>query len=233
MEIKLAVCDDEAGQAQYMKMLAGKWAKENNLKVTVDMYGSAEKYKEAKNAGETYDILLLDIEMGGESGMELARELRAGGENLIIVFVTGYAEYMPEGYDVSALHYLVKPIDEHKLFLVLGRARKALKSEPEMLAVEINRKNILIPLGDIVYIESSLNYIMIHTAKGQYKAKMPLTEIEDKLGGGFFRCTRSFIVSLRWIQIITKKEITLTTGVSIPLGRGLYQSINDAFIRYF
>ena len=233
MGIKIAVCDDSHQQAQYIKSLAGKWAKGNNLKVTIDMFESAEGFKSARSGSAKFDIVLLDIEMGGQNGVELARELRKSGEKLCIIFVTGFADYISEGYDVSALHYLMKPVKEDKLFEVLDRAVKTLEKEPEFLALEINRKNLVIPLCDIVYIESSLNYVIIYTAKEQYKIKMSLTEIEDKLGGGFFRCTRSFIAGLRYVRIITKKEIILTTGTSIPLGRGLYQDINNAFIKYF
>jgi DNA-binding LytR/AlgR family response regulator len=62
---------------------------------------------------------------------------------------------------------------------------------------------------------------------------MPLAEIEAKLGGGFFKCTRSFIVGLRFVRRISKSEVILTNGISIPLGRGLYRNINKAFIAYF
>ena len=233
MEAKIAICEDEARQAEYIKMLAGKWAGEKGIKASIDMFASAENFKSALGEGEKYDILLLDIQMGGQNGIELAREIRQSGAKLPIIFITGFAEYMSEGYDVSALHYLLKPINENKLFEVLDKARKGLESEPEALSLEINRKNLILPLRDIVYIESSLNYIVVHTEKEQHKAKMSLAEIEGRLGGGFFRCTRSYIVGLRYIRIITKKEIILTTGASIPLGRRLYQKINDAFIKYF
>ena len=233
MEIKIAICDDEQHQTEYIKMLVSKWANENNIKIMIDMFESAENFKCVWSENKIFDILLLDIEMKGQNGIELAKEIRQSDNKLVIIFITGFVDYMSEGYDVSALHYLIKPINESKFFEVLDKAVRSLNKEPEILTLEINRKNVIIPLREIIYIESSLNFIIINTADGQYKIKMSLTEIEDKLGGGFFKCTRSFIVGLRYIQIITKKEILLTNGASIPLGRGLYQDINDAFIKYF
>ena len=233
MELKIAVCDDEHEQTEYTRMLVSRWAGENNITAAVEMFDSAESFKAAWSESQAFDILLLDIEMGGQNGVELAREIRRSDAKLAIIFITGFVDYMPEGYDVSALHYLIKPIKEAKLFEVLDKAVKNLSKDTEFLALNINRKDIFVPLHDIMYIEASLNYVIINTVTEQYKVKMSLTEIEDKLGGGFFKCTRSFVVGLRYIHTITKKEIILTNGDSVPLARGLYQALNDAFIKYF
>ena len=234
-ELKIAVCDDEHQQAEYIKMLVNKWAADNNIKTAIYMFENAENFKSAWLENPNFDILLLDIEMRGQNGVELAKEIRLSDAKLAIIFITGFADYMSEGYDVSALHYLIKPVDENKFFGTLDKAVK--NSDPkkgaELLALNINREDIFIFMRDIIYIESSLHYIIINTTAEQYKIKMPLTEIESKLGGGFFKCTRSFIVGLRYIRKISKSEVILTNGVKIPLGRGLYKEINKAFIKYF
>jgi DNA-binding LytR/AlgR family response regulator len=124
MEIKIAICDDEHRQTEYIKMLVSAWADENNIKISVDMFESAESFKAAWSEEQTFDILLLDIEMGGQNGIELAREIRRSDAKLIIIFITGFTDYMPEGYDVSALHYLVKPVKEDKLFPSLKDRKK-------------------------------------------------------------------------------------------------------------
>jgi len=231
--MRIAICDDEHQQAQYIKMLVGRWAGESGTKADIEMYGSAEDFKAAREGGKKHDCLLLDIQMGGQDGIGLAREIRRHDQKLSIVFVTGHTDYMSQGYDVSALHYLVKPIDEGKLFEVLDKAAKNLAKEPEFLTLAINREEIFIPLCEIVHIEASLHHIVVNTVAGQHKAKMPLAAIENRLGDGFFKCTRSFIVGLRYVRRISKSEVILTDGVSVPLGRGLYKDINKAFIKYF
>ena len=106
MEIKIAVCDDEHELAEYIKNLTGKWADGNSINAKIDMFDSAENFKASWSERKTFDILLLDIEMSGQNGMELAREIRQSDKKLTIIFITGYIDYMSEGYDVSALHYL-------------------------------------------------------------------------------------------------------------------------------
>ena len=233
MEIKIAVCDDEQEQAEYIRMFVKKWADENKIKIDIEMFGSAEDFKYAWIENQKFDILLLDIQMGGQNGVELAKEIRKSDVKLPIIFITGFADYMSEGYDVSALHYLMKPVKEDKLFETLGKAVKNMDKGAEILTVTVNRNNVFIMLRDIIYIESSLHYVIINTEKEQYKVKMPLAEIESKLGGGFFKCTRSFIVGLRYIRRISKDSVMLTNGVSVPLSRGLYREINKSFIKYF
>ena len=79
-------------------------------------------------------FLLLDIEMGNMNGMELARNLRAKGDMLPIIFITGYSEFMQDGYDVEALHYLLKPVDKNKLLLCLTGMQTVTKHTAEYSA---------------------------------------------------------------------------------------------------
>ena len=235
MEIRIAICDDENQQAEYIKTFVSKWAAKNDIETAFNIFDSAEKFSAAWIWSDCRicDILLLDIQMSGQNGIDLAKEIRLTSPDLPIIFITGFADYMSQGYDVSALHYLMKPVKEEKLFEVLDRAMKNLEIYNEFISLTINRENIIIPLSDIIYVESSLHYIMINTVKEQYKVKMPLTEIESKLGNGFFKCTRSFIVGLRYIRRMSKSEVILTNGISIPLSRGLYKNISRAFIEFF
>jgi len=235
MEIRIAICDDENQQAQYIKNFVINWAEKKDIKVTFDMFESAEKFTAAWIWSDCRmcDILLLDIQMSGQNGIELAKEIRKTNFKLPIIFITGFADYMSEGYDVSALHYLIKPVKEKKLFEVLDKAVTALEIDNEFITLSVNRENLIIPLSNIIYIESSLHYVLINTVKEQYKVKMPLTEIENKLGNGFFRCTRSFIVGLRYVRRMSKNEVILTNDISIPLSRGLYKNLSKAFIEYF
>ena len=229
MEIKIAVCDDERHQAEYIKMLASKWAEENNVKINIVMFDGAENFKAEWSENKTYDILLLDIQMGAQNGVELAKEIRQSDDKIIIVFITGFADYISEGYDVSALHYLMKPVNEDKLFKTLDKAVKNLKQKNKSLIVAAEGETHQIPLYKINYFEVWHNYVTIH-ADIKYTVKKTLGEIEKELDDSFFRAGRSYIVNLNYIQKSTKKEIYLKNGAVIPLSRGLYESLNRTMI---
>ena len=229
MKIELAVCDDDAGQAGYIKMLVNKWAGGDRAQIHTDMFDSAEKFKSARRENKNYDILLLDIQMGGQSGVELAKEIRCSDDKIIIIFITGFMEYISEGYDVSALHYLMKPVNEDKLFSVLDKAKKNLTQKNKSLVFTLDGQIHQVPLYKIHYFEVWRNYVTIH-ADAEYTLRKTLGEFEKELDDCFFRAGRSYIVNLRYIQKSAKKEIYMTNGAVIPLPRGSYEALNRAMI---
>ena len=234
MEIKIAICDDEHHQAEYNKMLVNKWAGENNISVTIDMFESAENFKSAWRENNIYDILLLDIEMSGQNGVELAREIRQSDSKLVIIFITGYTDYISEGYDVSALHYLMKPISEYKFFELLDKAYKSLTQSKNFLIVNSSGKDCKVMFDDILYIEAVKHYVNIVTADGtEYEVRRNISSIEKELDNSFFRCQRSYIVMLKHIKHISKTDVLLDNGKIISLSRNIYKDLYNAFIRYF
>jgi len=244
LHLHIAVCEDELNQAQYIKMLAARWVDEHSYKATIDIFDNADSFKTARNENISYDILLLDIQLDGkeesqsgfpppQNGISLAKELRETDDKLIIVFITALPEYIQEGYDVSALHYLLKPIDEDKLFAVLDKAVKNLSKTDKMLFLPIDGEIVRIPVSNILYIESFAHYMEITALFKKFTVKMPIYEIERQLGGDFIRCHRSYIVGLKHISKITKTDVILDDGKTIPLSRRLYDEVSKTFIKYF
>jgi len=237
MEIKIAICDDEHQQTEYTRMLANKWADAYDIKISIKMFGSAESFKSAWSENKDFDILLLDIQMGGQNGVALARDLRGNADNkLIIIFITALPDYINEGYDVFALHYLMKPVNESKFYEVLDRAVRHIAKNITALFLPVDGENKRVSVDDIIYIESFAHFSDIIMVNGSLKVKMPISELEQQLmqsSGSFSRCHRSYIVGLKYVDKITKTDIILDNGANIPLSRRLYNDVNKALIKYF
>jgi len=233
MEFNIAVCDDEEPHARHIKMLADKWAHESGIKTNTAMFCSAENFKAALAGGQKFDCLLLDIQMGGQNGVELAKELRTSDERLVIVFVTALPDFIGDGYDVFALHYLMKPVNEAKLSEVLDRAAKTISKTVTAVFLPIDGEQLRVPAEEIVYIESFAHFTEVVTTKRVFRAKLPIRELEGQLGENFSRCHRSYIVGLKYVDKITKTDVVLDNGKQIPLSRRLYGEVNRALIRYF
>ena len=229
MNCKIAICDDSSADRQYLSTLADRWAADRGHIIRTAFFSSAEEFLFHYAEEKDYDILLLDIEMGAMDGVTMARTLRRDNETVQIIFVTGYSDYIAEGYDVAALHYLMKPVREDKLFSVLDRAAEKLSRNETVLNFEVGGEMVRVPIYQIKYAAVSGNYVTIHAA-GEVTVKMTLGELEGQLDRRFYRAGRSVIVNLTMISRVTKTEILLSDGTAVPLPRGAYEGVNRAII---
>ncbi|HIT17516.1 MAG TPA: response regulator transcription factor [Candidatus Caccosoma faecigallinarum] len=229
MKINFAICDDNRIDSQHVNELIKKWTRNKKYQIHIDIFQSAEAFLFHYTQNKEYDILLLDIEMKKMDGVTLARMIRKSNKSVQILFITGYSQYIAEGYDVEALHYLMKPIKEEKMFDVLDRAVTKLIQNEKHLLLKLSDEMIKIPLHEIIYIDVNRNYVTIHANK-DYTLKKTLGEIEKELDEKFFRIGRSAIVNLKYITRITKTEVFLSNGFSLPLPRGIYDALNRAII---
>ena len=168
--------------------------------------------------------------MGETDGVTMAKKLRRDNDAIQIIFITGYSDYIAEGYEVAALHYLMKPVKAEKLFSVLDRAVLKLSKNEKILNLERNGEMIRVPVYQIRYAEVMGNYVTIHAAS-DITVKMTLGELEQALDDRFYRVSRSAIVNLTQVNRVTKSEIRLGDGTAVPLPRGAYDGVNRAIIR--
>ena len=230
MPVRIAICDDSAADAAYVGALLDQWAAQRGLAVQAERFESAQAFLFHYEEHKDYDVLLLDIEMPGMDGVSMARRVRAGNKTVQIIFITGYSDYIAEGYDVAALHYLMKPVNREKLFGVLDRAAERLKTSQRCLNLDMGGEMVRIPLYEIRYIDVRQNYVTVH-AEHEYTVKRTLNEFEKELDGGFARVGRSMIVNLNRIRRVTKAEVMLNDGTALPLPRGAYEPLNRAIIQ--
>lgn len=229
---RFAICDDAAADVDYIKSLILEWNREAGHPLRIESYPSAEAFLFAYEDDSSVDVLFLDIEMKGMSGVELAGRLREMGAGLQIVFITGYMDYIEQGYDVEALHYLLKPVTEEKLRPVLDRAMKRLSSRENALLLTSGSATIRLPLYEIRYLEVLRNYVTVH-ADEEYTVKRTLKELEQELDESFYRIHRSYLVNLRFVKQVTKSTVTLKDGTQLPLSGKAYEGVNRALIAYF
>lgn len=229
MKYKVAICDDSDADRRYIMDMVRSWASAAGHEVQIDGFPSAESFL-FRYAGESdYDILLLDIEMGAMDGVTMARELRKSNDTVQIIFITGYSDYISEGYEVAALHYLMKPVNEEKLCLVLDRAAEKLAKNERVLNFEVSGEMVRVPIYQIRYADVLGNYVAVH-ALTDVTVKMTLGELEKQLDERFYRVGRSALVNLTQISRVTRAEIRLNDGTAIPLPRGAYEGVNRAII---
>ena len=231
--MRIAVIDDQPADRDYIAALVTRWAKDRDTVVTAVPFPSAEAFLFAYSEDKNFDILLLDIEMGAINGVELAKTVRAENDAVQMVFITGFPDFIAEGYEVSALHYLMKPVDRDKLFSVLDRAAANLEKAERRLCVTFERRTDYVPFSKILYLEAQKQYVRIVTEEEEYRMKASLAETAAQLDEYFFPCQRSFIVNLRHVARILPDRVILKNGAEVPISRGMAEKIGREIIRLF
>ena len=232
MEYRIAVCDDQPAQIENLTKKLSLYAEARHIKFHIQTYPSAEAFLFDFSENRNFDLLFLDIEMAGMNGIQLARKIRAENETVQLCFITGYPDYMNQGYDVNALHYLLKPVSIEKLFEVCDRFLKSTETQPRFFLFSLGKEVVRVYEKDLYYGEAQGHYMLLHTRQGELKLRTTVPELEKQLGEGFFRPSRSFLVNLRYVTRITKTEILLEQGVAVPLGKGMFDQANTALIAF-
>lgn len=232
MKYNIAIIDDELIQREYLFTILNSWKSSNEL--NIKMFNNAEAFLFDYEENKDYDILLLDIEMEKLNGIELAQKIRRDNEKVQIIFVTGFSDYISLGYDVSALHYLIKPVSTDKLHHVLNKAINILSKKEQNIIIKVDGQNIIIKLNDIIYIESLGHYININTIKKEeFVIKNGINKFMKELNENFVIPHRSYIVNLKYVKIITKNSIILDNDKEIPISKNNFEQLNKAFIKYY
>ena len=168
------------------------------------------------------DILISDIIMPEEqpSGIEVVERLFPPESGTQVIYISGYLEQAPEVYRTSHVYFLLKPVDRTKLHDALERATSALAHrQPPMLHLKTGRKEQLINVSTIRYLESSLHKVTVHCRTRDVEVYAKLDELQRQLPSSFSRCHRSFLVNLAYVSSLDEGELRLHDGTVLPVSR--------------
>ncbi len=230
--MKIAVCDDDKAAREHIVSLI----KEQIQDAEIMTFAAGEEMLKVQS---DFDISFLDVEMREVSGMDVADHIRQeeqGSKKSIIIFVTGYEKYMNSAFDVSAFHYLLKPIDEEKFRNVFGRALKELYAEEERskryILVRNSGTRQKVYIKDIYYIESANKKVIIHTKAGVLDSYGKMDELEKMMGSCFYRCHRCYLVNMEKIVSYNADTIKVANGDKLILAQKKYNDFIKQYMKY-
>lgn len=203
--LRIAICDDEEDARDALRAQLEKAIVEETEEIVYEFSSGANAASWLEKHPGEVDLLFLDIEMKGRNGMDTARKIREFDENLSIVFVTGYTEYVFDGYCVGALDYIMKPVKLPKLMELLHRVRVKLEQEENVC---FSFKSIdgtwRFRLQEILYFYSDRRKCILVTEKGEYSFYAKLDDIDEKTGGQFVRVHQRFLVNPAHVDYLGK-----------------------------
>ncbi len=166
------------------------------------------------------DLVLLDVQMPGRDGTQLAAELRFKQPAPPVVFVTAHAEHALKAFDLEAVDYLTKPVKRERLQAALRRVAQrlgappvagvvAVKAEEEVPVIVVSDRGriIRVPVADVLYMKAELKYVTLRTADHTHVLDDSLAELEERLGDRFLRVHRNALVSKRAVRALERRAI--------------------------
>lgn len=233
--LQIALCDDETAERELLEQYIREWGHKQSRSVTVFSFSDGEALL-ASLERNSYDIALLDIQMQKLDGMQTARRIRQSGDSMGIFFVTGYEDYLAEGYEVEAFRYLLKPVDREKLEEALNAFLLRRRKKPGFCTLETPKGRKRVALSDILYLEAFGHTCMLHGRTESFTVKMGISAALEQMNGMglfLFRCHRSYLVNIAQVTDVEKDFVILSDATRIPVSRKAYQPLNHAFIQYF
>ena len=231
--IRIAICDDEKQILDEVSGYIKKYCERQSEEVEIACFDTANSLMGAIEDGSNFDIFVLDIYIGNEMGTKLARDIRKLGIENPIIFATTSIEHAPESYETGILRYLIKPINQVKLYEAMDVAldiaeklgQRLIKFKTENGVERINASHIM-------YSEAHAHYQYLTLDDGkQLRVRMTVFELYNHLAqnGGFLRVGSAYIINLRNVKNVTTTEVNMYSDITVPIPRGRHSEIKKAF----
>lgn len=231
--LRVGICDDLADARLVLRSALERIFETRKIQGQIFEFSSGETLLHwfDHHAGEL-EVVFLDMELRELDGMETARRLRTADADLQLVFVTGYPEYVFDGYSVGALGYLLKPPRQEELEAVLERAQAALYRTLDRAYLCHNGDTYYrIPISNILYFASDRRQVRCITEGRAYTFYGKLDSVSREAGRGFIRVHQRYLVRAGAVDRIESGEVTLCNGERLPVSRSYQQSALLALAR--
>ncbi len=229
--LKNAICDDSEEERIILRSLLSKYLDIHNHIAEIDEYLSGEDFLSCDVS--KYNLVVLDIFMDELNGIETALELRKAHPGVQIIFCSTSREFAADSYDVSALHYLIKPVNEEKLFNVLYRFFYAYEG-CKTVTYKVSRLDEHILISDILYLESGKDHrTVIHSKSGDIVTRTPMSEFASQLEtADFVKPIRFALINLDAVVTLPADEFRLVDGTTVPIARDKRNEMKQAYTNY-
>lgn len=234
--IKIGLCDDDVQVLDELQTLLDRYCGERDQEIDYMAFQSPLDLMADIERGAQFDILILDVLMPGENGIDAAEEVRSYDRSVKIIFLTSSSEYAVESYRVGAYYYQLKPIRAEGLFRLLDSALDDCEKERGRSLILRCKSGITrVKLRQLEFCEVIHRTLLLHLTNGTVlESAGSLDELYRQLMpfGGFLRPHRSYIVNLDYVQTLSARAIIMSGQAEIPLPRGKHNEVKNAFLAH-
>lgn len=213
--IKIACLDDDKKELDVISEYLSRIKKENNVDFEIYTFDSPFDFLESQNY---FNIILLDIEMNGMNGMEVASKTREYNQDSIIIFITNSIDFAVQGYSVNALDYVLKPFNYTRFSILILKALRMSKKQ-ESFDIFVKSEGVIerINTANIIFIDVDDHLLVYHTTKGEFTSWSSLSSLEQSLPKDtFIRINNNAIVNAKYIEKVERVNVYVT-GYDEPI----------------
>lgn len=229
--MKIAILEDQKQHLDHLTDLLDQASRLKQLPLVVEIFDTGESFLFAAPDAD-FQLVFLDIQLAGTlDGMAVAKQLRAAGNHLPVVFVSNYDDYVFDGYDVGAVAYIMKPVTLKKINSVLEKVANR-KTVP-VLMVNVERETLKIPQFDILYLQVTGHTLFLQTQEERYILTANLNQFEAELTADFLKINRGTIVNLNQVAAFNGNDITLSSGEQLPVSRTRKKLLKEMLLKHY
>lgn len=230
--MKVAVCDDEdtfrEKLCEYLQPYLKKYPE-----ILVSSFSCGHDILKAYEQGDSFDILLLDIQMEDLDGVEVAKRIRQKDKNIILIFITSYLSFISDTFRVGAFQFLVKPVNQSDFCRDFERAIEQYKIIHFKYVIKWLGETAALEISEIFYIEAYSRHLFIYTENDRFECIGKLSEEVKRLRSyHFVRCHQGYLVNMEYIKLIDKASILLKNSRQIPMSKYFAVQVKEAFNDY-
>ncbi len=230
------MCDDELAFAEQLRELVISYAKEHHIDVQAETFASAEELFSEIEQGAGFEILFLDIEMGKMNGIELGKKLRDLSYQTLLIYVSGYDQYLRQLFETEPFRFLSKPLKKEELFEVLDKAFERIgRFHREHFTIRFGKNVVNLLCRDIVYLESNKRKVIVHTVRGEYEYYQKLDDAQkeiDKISNDFVRIHKAYLVNMEHVEAFQYEKLALRDGTILSISEVHRANVRSRFWEY-
>jgi DNA-binding LytR/AlgR family response regulator len=234
--VNIAICDDEEDQIEILESIITSSSFFKAEPPVFYTFTSGEDLIAAfKKTKPEYDLIFLDNRLNTTTGEAVFQELKLLPGDKRVVFVSSYMEYVTSIYDLRPFHIIQKPVTQANVDRVLELALiEYNRDKTDNFTVSDGSRTLTFSKKEILYLESKLHYITVKSIKNsECKYRGLISDAESALLlHGFVRSHQGFLVNLRYVSSIEKRDVILKNGDSVPVSKEKRPSVQDAFLKY-
>ena len=228
--LKIAICEDNTIHAEKIREVTEAFI---TVPSEIDMFTNAQDFEaSAKKQKLPYDLVFMDIDLDGDSGISLAQKINSWNPGTQIIYISAYLKYASEVYETEHVYFIDKAHMEDYLDKALEKAMKRVEEyKQQFLFFSKRQVQYSILQNDIIYMERIIRKTEIHTTQGIYDTTERLPVLMEQLSPAFALCHRSFLVNFRRVKSLSREELTMSDETVIPIGRSYYENAKKTFAK--